>query len=59
MVENIGFGRKVCPNGCVHDVEDCLCGCEVCQAWDSGIEESDEVFDDGSRGWLFYYQVSC
>ena len=38
----------VCPNGCHHYMEDCLCGCEVCQAWDSGIEEDCDEEDISS-----------
>lgn len=41
MTIEYSFGRKVCSRGCMHDVEDCLCNCEECQDWDSGINIED------------------
>jgi hypothetical protein len=41
--QNYSFGRRICAKGCMHDVEDCLCGCDECRAWDSG---SDDIEDD-------------
>jgi hypothetical protein len=46
------FGKKICSRGCMHDVEDCLCGCDECQAWDSGIEDDDDEFKDLNEGEL-------
>lgn len=35
-----GRGMK-CSYGCDHSLEDCLCGCDECQDFDSGFNQDD------------------